>query len=364
MLALVRRGREAAADRLEALAEAARLDRRDRGRRCSCSASASADVWGGYRREPAPRDGRDDQAALAQAREGDPLGAAPDAAIRINDDPAAPVLAIAAGGRAAVVRFTRSEEPAVVVSPESRGVPRDHDSGGRDAMEARASRRTSRTRDVLPHLIYALQTANEETRKAARAFLSAATGLTLPADDAEAAQAASRVARVARGRSRSRSRSDDERSRAGQVRDHQRRRRAARRARRRHERRLALRRVAARRASRSPSGAIVPDDAGRRSPTAVTQAVDRGAGRDRRRRHRPHEGRRHARRRREGGWASRSSSTRAPSSSCAGATPRARSGFRPGSEVQAMLPRGFEPGRQPRRARRPGSCGGSRRRIT
>jgi sec-independent protein translocase protein TatC len=149
-----------------------------------------ADVWGGFdanqrletvttTKLPWPR--------LAK----EILSAPADAAIRINEDTAAPLLAIAAGGRAAVLRLTRSDEAAVVLAPESRG--------GRAIMIPAGATQWRydfpadlKNGDVLPHLIEAVRTGNEETRAAARAFLAAATGLALPADDAEAVQAAAR----------------------------------------------------------------------------------------------------------------------------------------------------------------------------
>jgi Tat protein translocase TatC len=143
-----------------------------------------ADVWGGF-----DANQRYDAAATTKlpwpAVAKELFRAVPAGAIRINDDPAAPVLAMAAGGRAAVVRFTRSEEPASVVTSESRAVTFPAGATFWNWTLPQMS-----THDALWYVVEALRTGDDETRNVARGILAAATGLTLPADDAEAARVA------------------------------------------------------------------------------------------------------------------------------------------------------------------------------
>jgi sec-independent protein translocase protein TatC len=145
------------------------------------------DVWGGYdanQRLETPAATKLPWQKVGQLI----FGQTPEGAIRINDDAAAPVLAVAAGGKAAVVRFVRSTDPVSIVTSESRDFRAVMIPAG--AIEWKGEMIAISAHDALWHVVEALRTGNEESRKTARVILAAATGLSLPADDAEAARAA------------------------------------------------------------------------------------------------------------------------------------------------------------------------------
>jgi hypothetical protein len=119
------------------------------------------------------------------------LGVEPEGALRINDDPASPLLAVAGGGRLAVLAFTRSADPAVVVEAQSRSFRTIHVPTGATVWNVALPSGLT-LRQVLAPAVTALAVGNEEARRVARVILGAAIGEPLPPSDDDAAVAAGR----------------------------------------------------------------------------------------------------------------------------------------------------------------------------
>jgi sec-independent protein translocase protein TatC len=148
-----------------------------------------ADVWGGV--DVNQRVEAASSANLGWAQIGaSVLGAPVLAAMRVNDDAAAPMLAIAGGGRLAVLRFTRSAEPAVVVeAAESRTWKSIVVQTGATVWHVELPK-DLRMKDVLGAAVRGVRVGNDESRRIAREILEAAMGTKLAADDEDAAFAA------------------------------------------------------------------------------------------------------------------------------------------------------------------------------
>jgi sec-independent protein translocase protein TatC len=143
-----------------------------------------ADVWGGV-----DADARTQSAAsaLPWKRVGlHVLGAPPDGSLRVNDDATSPELVIVSGPRIALVRFVRSEEPAVVITSESREATAIVVPTGATTWEFRLP--ADAKLSALGPVVEALRIGDADTRKVARAIGQAAMGAALPPDDGEAAR--------------------------------------------------------------------------------------------------------------------------------------------------------------------------------
>jgi hypothetical protein len=116
------------------------------------------------------------------------LHAEPEGGYRVRETTGETWIAVAGGGRAALLRFRASTEPSLAVRTDSRSFQILSAPAGAVLWHCDLPT-DARTEEVVAPLVAALETGGDETRAMARRILVATTSLPLDVDDRKAAEA-------------------------------------------------------------------------------------------------------------------------------------------------------------------------------